>query len=78
MFQVLVLADENDGNNTLRDATKFAITDEQFEAFCQRHRRQPSFVPESNRAMKNSYLLLDEYMRFLNCSRGGKEATQVK
>ena len=77
VFQVLVLADENDGNHTLRDATKFAITDEQFKAFCERHRHQPSFVPESNRAMKNSYLLLDEQMRFLNCSRGGKEATQV-
>ena len=23
--------------------------------------------------MRNSYLLLDEYMRFLDCSRGGKD-----
>lgn len=26
--------------------------------------------------MKNSYLILDEYMRFLNCTKNGKEPTE--
>jgi radical S-adenosyl methionine domain-containing protein 2 len=30
-------------------------------------------VPESNGAMRDSYLILDEYMRFLNCRNGSKE-----
>ena len=77
VFQVLILRDENDGaDGTKRDATRFAVTDEQFAAFCARHSHQPSFVPESNKAMQNSYLLLDERMCFLDCSRGGKEPTQ--
>jgi radical S-adenosyl methionine domain-containing protein 2 len=77
VFQVLILRDENDGaDGTKRDATRFAVTDEQFAAFCARHRHQPSIVPESNQSMQNSYLLLDEHMCFLDCSRGGKAPTQ--
>ena len=30
-------------------------------------------VPEDNETMRNSYLILDEYMRFLDCTSGGKE-----
>ena len=29
-------------------------------------------IPESNETMKDSYLLLDEKLRFLNCSEGKK------
>eukprot|EP00479_Gromia_sphaerica_P010369 TRINITY_DN4743_c0_g1_i1.p3 TRINITY_DN4743_c0_g1~~TRINITY_DN4743_c0_g1_i1.p3 ORF type:complete len:80 (-),score=16.17 TRINITY_DN4743_c0_g1_i1:131-370(-) len=29
-------------------------------------------VPEDNSAMRDSYLILDEYMRFLDCSSGKK------
>ena len=29
-------------------------------------------IPESNETMKDSYLLLDEKLRFLNCSDGKK------
>jgi radical S-adenosyl methionine domain-containing protein 2 len=65
-FQVLVLPGENDTTNTLRDARKFIVKDEEFENFCQRHRGQKSLVPESNRLMRQSYLLLDEYMRFID------------
>jgi radical S-adenosyl methionine domain-containing protein 2 len=32
-------------------------------------------IPENNKDMKDSYLNLDEYMRFLNCQKGGKEPT---
>jgi radical S-adenosyl methionine domain-containing protein 2 len=33
-------------------------------------------VPESNKKMKNSYLILDEDMRFLNCTKDGKEPSE--
>ncbi|MCJ1399099.1 hypothetical protein MMC11_002301 [Xylographa trunciseda] len=65
-FQVLMVAGENDSDVTLRDVRKFQISDEQYEQFCKRHRGQKSFVPEPNSLMAKSYLILDEYMRFLD------------
>jgi len=58
---------ENTGKDTgsLRDARELVITDEQFQAFLDRHKHQPSLVPESNQVMKDSYLLLDEEMRYV-------------
>jgi radical S-adenosyl methionine domain-containing protein 2 len=58
---------ENTGKDTgsIRDARELVITDEQFQAFLDRHKDQPSLVPESNEAMKDSYLLLDEEMRYV-------------
>ena len=44
-------------------------------AVCDRHADVPGLVKESNDLMRNSYLILDEYMRFLNCAGGGKEPT---
>jgi len=75
VFQVLLLDSENTGKDTgsLRDARDLVITDEQFQAFLARHKCQSSLVPESNQAMKDSYLNLDEEMRFLNCQDGGKK-----
>jgi radical S-adenosyl methionine domain-containing protein 2 len=65
-FQVLMVAGENDSDVTLRDVRKFQISDQEYEQFCDRHRHQPSFVAESNALMAKSYLILDEYMRFLD------------
>lgn len=65
-FQVLLVAGENDSATTKRDARKFQIEDEQFDEFCRRHRGQKAIVPESNRVMAKSYLILDEYLRFLD------------
>ena len=65
-FQVLIVEGENDCNQTLRDAREFAISDEEFNRFCQAHSHNRCFVPEGNNVMRSSYLLLDEYMRFLN------------
>lgn len=65
-FQVLMVAGENDSDQTKRDVRKFMISEEEFEAFCLRHQQQASFVPESNQLMAKSYLILDEYMRFLD------------
>ncbi|KAF8591700.1 radical SAM enzyme [Ramaria rubella] len=75
VFQVLLLDSENTGldSGSLRDARNLVITDEEFQAFLNRHKNQKSLVPEDNKAMKDSYLNLDEYMRFLNCKQGGKK-----
>ena len=62
---------ENDFDKTLRDVRKFQITDQQYKEFCRRHEHQPSFVAEPNYLMAKSYLILDEYMRFLD--RDGRE-----
>jgi radical S-adenosyl methionine domain-containing protein 2 len=72
-FQVLLLEGENSGKGEdLRDATKFLISDEEFKGFLDRHRQQPCLVPESNELMQDSYLLVDEEWRFLNCTGGIK------
>ena len=44
------MAGENPGKDTgsIRDARGLVITDEQFQAFLDRHKDQPSLVPESN------------------------------
>ncbi|KAL8713101.1 MAG: hypothetical protein Q9225_006821, partial [Loekoesia sp. 1 TL-2023] len=73
-FQVLVVPGENDSSATLRNAQRFVISDAEYQSFCDRHKHQESFVPESNAVMKSSYLILDEYMRFLN--KGVKKPTQ--
>lgn len=65
-FQVLLVDTENAGPDAIRNAERYLITDEQFDAFCDRHKEQTSLVRESNRTMKSSYVILDEYMRFLN------------
>jgi len=65
-FQVLMVQGENDSEKKLRDVRRFMISDAEFEDFCQRHRTQKCLVPESNLMMAKSYLILDEYMRFLD------------
>lgn len=69
-FQVLIVEGENDSRDTLRDASRFAITEEEFQRFCDTHSHNQAFVPESNKVMRSSYLILDEYMRFLNKGTG--------
>jgi radical S-adenosyl methionine domain-containing protein 2 len=41
------------------------IKPEQFQAFAERHKEQPSLILEDNDVMKDSYLLLDEKMWFV-------------
>mmetsp|Transcript_3302 Transcript_3302/g.6857 ORF Transcript_3302/g.6857 Transcript_3302/m.6857 type:complete len:388 (-) Transcript_3302:423-1586(-) len=76
-FQVLILEDENSGGeDELRDARDLVVSREQFDAFAARHQESGLFddvlIPEPNDVMQNSYLLLDENMCFLDCSKGGK------
>ncbi|KAI1928490.1 hypothetical protein LOZ65_001983 [Ophidiomyces ophidiicola] len=66
MFQVLIIEEENDSKSTLRDAGRFAISEEQFQQFCKAHKNHKCLIPESNTVMKSSYLLMAEYMLFLN------------
>ncbi|KAL7792551.1 radical SAM enzyme [Trichoderma ceciliae] len=73
-FQVLIVAGENDSDETLRNAHQLTISDDEFDRFCQRHSAQKSLVPEPNRLMAKSYLILDEYMRFLD--RNGKQPSK--
>ena len=62
VFQCLLIGGENAGPGALKNAESFVITDEQFESFIQRHRSVPQLVPESNTTMRDSYLILDEYV----------------
>ncbi|XP_019501821.1 PREDICTED: radical S-adenosyl methionine domain-containing protein 2 [Hipposideros armiger] len=76
VFQCLLLEGENTGEDALREAERFLISDEEFEDFLERHREVSCLVPESNQKMKDSYLILDEYMRFLNCTKGRKDPSK--
>ncbi|KAL7524084.1 hypothetical protein ACHAXR_000427 [Thalassiosira sp. AJA248-18] len=76
-FQVLVLEGENaGGENDLRDAVPMQVSRTKFDAFCERHSNQSMLIPEPNDVMQNSYLLLDEKLRFLDCSENGKVPSQ--
>lgn len=66
-FQCLIVKTENDGDKTsIRNATRFLITDEQYDEFIRRHSAQTCLIRETNELMRSSYLILDEYMRFLD------------
>lgn len=74
-FQVLIVPGENDSaTETLRNGHKFTISGDEFARFCQRHSGQHCLVPEPNRLMAKSYLILDEYLRFLD--RNGRTPSQ--
>ncbi|XP_043773542.1 radical S-adenosyl methionine domain-containing protein 2 [Cervus elaphus] len=76
VFQCLIIEGENSGQDALREAERFVISDEEFEAFLDRHKDVSCLVPESNQKMRDSYLILDEYMRFLNCRNGRKDPSK--
>ncbi|XP_029451678.1 radical S-adenosyl methionine domain-containing protein 2 [Rhinatrema bivittatum] len=76
VFQCLIIEGENSGEDALREAERFIISDEEFNLFLERHRGISCLVPESNQKMRDSYLILDEYMRFLNCRNGRKDPSK--
>lgn len=76
VFQCLLIEGENIGADARRNAESFVITEEQFQSFLNRHESVPQLVPESNTTMRNSYLILDEYMRFLDCTQGRKDPSK--
>ena len=66
MFQCLLIEGENVGVEAKRNAERFVVSKEQFESFLKRHKSVPQLVPESNVAMRDSYLILDEYVSAIN------------
>ena len=75
VFQCLLIDGENAGESAIRDAKDMVVTAAEFDAFIQRHSDVSCIVPESNKCMRNSYLILDEYMCFLNNTNGDKRQT---
>ncbi|XP_018413222.1 PREDICTED: radical S-adenosyl methionine domain-containing protein 2 [Nanorana parkeri] len=76
VFQCLIIDGENCGEDALRQAETFVISDEDFRGFLDRHKNNKCLVPESNQQMRDSYLILDEYMRFLDCRNGRKDPSR--
>ena len=72
VFQCLLIGGENAGEGALRDAKNMVVTDEAFQSFVSRHSAVQQLVPEDNDSMRNSYLILDEYLRFLDNTAGEK------
>lgn len=61
MPQVLVVKGQNDGDKRKRDATKFIVTDEQYQEFCRKHEHLKCMIPEPNSSMKSSYLVSSSF-----------------
>jgi radical S-adenosyl methionine domain-containing protein 2 len=83
VFQVLFVEDENDASTSdtvvdqhKRDARALLISQEQFEIFCEKHRHLEAFVPEPNDLMASSYLILDEYLCFLDKGSGREKQSR--
>ncbi|XP_057653879.1 S-adenosylmethionine-dependent nucleotide dehydratase RSAD2-like [Diorhabda carinulata] len=76
VFQCLLLEGENVGPDALRNAERFYISESEFNEFLERHKKVECLVPESNTKMQNSYLILDEYLRFLDCTSGLKRPSK--
>lgn len=76
-FQVLSVDTENVGETAKRNCAEFLISDDEFAKFCQRHQHLQCFVPESNALMKSSYIILDEYLRFLSKGDVYRESESV-
>ncbi|KAI1820651.1 hypothetical protein F4861DRAFT_522218 [Xylaria intraflava] len=83
VFQVLYVEGENDSreedvalSTRKRNAKKLLISDEQFKSFCDKHEHLASFVPEPNSLMASSYLILDEYLCFLDKGAGVEKQSQ--
>ena len=76
VFQCLMIEGENFGPKAKKDVSKFMISSEQFKAFLNRHSHLKCMVPEDNETMKDSYIILDEKLRFLDCTDGKKIPSQ--
>jgi len=72
VFQCLIIGGENAGKDALKNAENLVVSDEQFQEFTERHKDIACLVIESNQSMRDSYLILDERMRFLDCTGGEK------
>jgi radical S-adenosyl methionine domain-containing protein 2 len=72
VFQVLAIEGENQGPNARRQVEDLLISREQFAEYIARHSKQPALVVEDNDTMRDSYVLIDEDLCFLDNSSGAK------
>ncbi len=70
IFQCKMIDGENHGEKSLRNVEPFLISDQKFKDFVSRHSNVPQLVPESSEMMSRSYLIVDEYFRFLDNGSG--------
>ncbi|KAF8162408.1 hypothetical protein K438DRAFT_1858551 [Mycena galopus ATCC 62051] len=83
VFQVLLVEGENDESEKdsaldkrKRDARKLLISNDEFRDFCERHEHLSCFVPEPNSLMASSYLIVDEYLCFLDKGSGREKQSR--
>ena len=76
VFQCLPIEAENMGEGALRQVEEFLVTEDEWKHFLDTHSSINCLVQESNVKMRNSYLILDEYMRFLDNSNGRKDPSK--
>lgn len=80
VFQVLALEGENIGPDARRNVEDLLIPKEQFEDYVSRNSERlinkSIMKVEGNNVMQSSYVLVDEYGRMLDCSKGGKTPTK--
>ncbi|GAB7322330.1 hypothetical protein MBLNU13_g03302t1 [Cladosporium sp. NU13] len=69
-------ADVKDAFKRKRDARDLLITTEQWQSFRERHQQLDAFVPESNDLMASSYLILNEYLCFLDKGEGKEKQSK--
>ena len=72
VIQCLPIEAENMGEGALRQV----LTEDEWKHFLDMHSSINCLVQESNEKMRNSYLILDEYMRFLDNSYGRKDPSK--
>eukprot|EP00817_Percolomonadidae_sp_ATCC50343_P001974 CAMPEP_0117427092 /NCGR_PEP_ID=MMETSP0758-20121206/7032_1 /TAXON_ID=63605 /ORGANISM="Percolomonas cosmopolitus, Strain AE-1 (ATCC 50343)" /LENGTH=271 /DNA_ID=CAMNT_0005212567 /DNA_START=140 /DNA_END=955 /DNA_ORIENTATION=+ len=75
VFQMLLIEGENVSEHDKRQAKPLAISDDEFKNYLNINACKV-LVPEDNETMRNSYLILDEEMRFLNNEEGKKIPTE--
>ena len=78
IFQVLPIRGENcgDSKHPKKDVLPFVLSDGKFQQYVE-HNQKNLFDPtvmkiENNAVMKDSYILIDEYGRLLDCTGGSK------
>ena len=73
VFQALPIEGENSGAGAVRDVSSLLISSQQWDAYVDRHSVLGDvFVPESNDDMRNSYVIVDQSLCFLNNTGGAK------
>jgi len=79
VFQVLPIEGENYNNTDMETLSKLLITSTDFHNYVERNKtglkKKEIIKPENNETMLTSYILIDEYGRFLDCSKGAKTTT---